>query len=457
MRGRVERGAFAASFFFFCCDRSFFAHLLVPFISQRRCPAGFYCEAATGTPQKCTEGYFCPEGSVAPVKCIAVLQRCEAGSEKPHGAAVAGFATVMVLIVVGFVAYRVSKHMVKEHQRAREGKRRAAAVALSSWNKQQVDEYELATSPRGGRERRPKQWDVVRGAAIGRLRAREDTGARRRGAAVFGVRKAVKKHAKRIARRVTGRKSAKRRSRAANSGPIIEPKDFRMEMKFTNMGLALKKGGHKVLHGVTGTVRHSCLTAVMGPSGAGKTTFLNTISGKAFYGNRTGELLINGRPDDLDKFSKIAGFVPQDDIMLKEMTVKEILWFYATLRLPRSWPRAKKKKLVHDVMRILGLSDIRHSRIGDETARGISGGQRKRVNVGMELVGDPTLLFLDEPTSGLDSTTSFELLQALQQVARQGVTIVTVLHQPSWGIYCMFDARQRFAEHFHTLGAESGA
>ena len=121
-----------------------------------------------------------------------------------------------------------------------------------------------------------------------------------------------------------GRSASKSRAGSTSTVIDLEQKVFRIEFSFVDMGLKLKKGGKKVLASVSGSLRHSCLTAIMGPSGAGKTTFLNTISGKAYYGDRTGELLINGRRDKLTKYAMVTGFVPQDDIMLKEMTVKEI-------------------------------------------------------------------------------------------------------------------------------------
>jgi len=126
--------------------------------------------------------------------------------------------------------------------------------------------------------------------------------------------------------------------------------------------------------------------------------------------------------------------------MHRHLRVKEVIFYQAMLRLPADWSDAMRRDKIAEVMDLLDLNDIKESRIGDEQVRGISGGQRKRVNIGMELVADPTVLFLDEPTSGLDSTSSLQVLKALKQVATQtGVTIITVLHQPRYEIFCMFD------------------
>jgi len=196
---------------------------------------------------------------------------------------------------------------------------------------------------------------------------------------------------------------------------------------------------HSVLQGVTGELRHGRMTAILGPSGSGKTTFLTTLAGKATYGKTVGSVFINGKADRISKFRDVVGFVPQEDVMLREMTVFETLMFSATNRLPASMSGTEKRQLVDAVIELLGLSALRYvewrrsrmvrlgcsrraensieqpthrtwhyhnqhnhnnsdTPIGDEDVRGISGGQRKRVNVGMELVANPTVLFLDEPT-----------------------------------------------------------
>lgn len=105
-----------------------------------------------------------------------------------------------------------------------------------------------------------------------------------------------------------------------------------------------------------------------------QSTFITTLCGKATYGNRTGKVFINGREDDLTRYRRVVGFVPQDDIMLRVMTVKEILNFHAHMRLERSVPDVTKRQKVNQVIHDLGLYDIRHSIIGDETKRGVSGG-----------------------------------------------------------------------------------
>jgi ABC-type multidrug transport system ATPase subunit len=116
--------------------------------------------------------------------------------------------------------------------------------------------------------------------------------------------------------------------------------------------------------------------------------------------------------------------------------VQEVLKFQAQLRLPKNWTKIQREYRVEEVIVMLELDEIRHSLIGDETTRGISGGQRKRVNIGMELVKDPSVLFLDEPTSGLDAAGSMTVLRALKRFATVGkLTIIAVLHQPRYDIF----------------------
>lgn len=144
-----------------------------------------------------------------------------------------------------------------------------------------------------------------------------------------------------------------------------------------------------------------------------------------------GKLTVNGEESSLKDYRELVGFVPQEDIMLRELTVEENIRHSALMRLPTRLSHEEKMDRVYQVMESLDLLHIRNSIIGDDLIRGISGGQRKRVNVAMELVADPSLLALDEPTSGLDSTTSSKLCETLCQLALTGgVNVAAVIHQP---------------------------
>ncbi|ORX95331.1 hypothetical protein K493DRAFT_372289, partial [Basidiobolus meristosporus CBS 931.73] len=222
----------------------------------------------------------------------------------------------------------------------------------------------------------------------------------------------------------------------------ISPQDLGKQVKkfdicFENLGLVLPNG-LELMKGVSGVLRSGRSCAIMGPSGAGKSTFISLLTGKVK--KTEGNIRINGKYEDLSKYRKLVGYVPQEDIMLRELTVKDILMHSAFMRLPDEWPAARKRAVVLQVIHFLGLGHIINSIVGNEEQRGISGGQRKRVNIGMELVAEPSILFLDEPTSGLDSSTSVEVCNLLSNIAKtQGLTVASVIHSPSPIAFAKFD------------------
>ncbi|OIW08542.1 hypothetical protein TanjilG_03218 [Lupinus angustifolius] len=203
-----------------------------------------------------------------------------------------------------------------------------------------------------------------------------------------------------------------------------------IEVAFKDLTLTLKGKNKHLLRSVTGKLYPGRVSAVMGPSGAGKTTFLSALTGKATGCHTTGQVLVNDQESSITSYKKIIGFVPQDDIVHGNLTVEENLWFSARCRLSADLPKEEKVLVVERVIEALGLQAIRDSLVGTVEKRGISGGQRKRVNVGLEMVMEPSLLILDEPTSGLDSSSSQLLLRALRREALEGVNICMVLHQP---------------------------
>ncbi|KAM3245272.1 hypothetical protein ACQJBY_056532 [Aegilops geniculata] len=203
-----------------------------------------------------------------------------------------------------------------------------------------------------------------------------------------------------------------------------------IEVAFKDLTLTLTGSKKKILRSVTGKLMPGRVAAVMGPSGAGKTTFLSAVAGKATGCDTSGLVLINGKVEPIRAYKRIIGFVPQDDIVHGNLTVEENLWFNARCRLAADMSKAEKVLVVERVIESLGLQPVRDSLVGTVEQRGISGGQRKRVNVGVEMVMEPSVLILDEPTSGLDSASSLLLLRALRREALEGVNISMVVHQP---------------------------
>nr|KJB16510.1 hypothetical protein B456_002G233500 [Gossypium raimondii] len=193
-----------------------------------------------------------------------------------------------------------------------------------------------------------------------------------------------------------------------------------------------------ILNGITGAVNPGEVLALMGPSGSGKTTLLNLLGGRLIQSTVSGSITYNDQP--YSKFLKSRiGFVTQDDVLFPHLTVKETLTYAARLRLPKVLTRQQKEKRAVDVIYELGLERCQDTMIGGSFVRGVSGGERKRVCIGNEIIINPSLLFLDEPTSGLDSTTALRTIQTLQDIAEVGKTVITTIHQPSSRLFHKFD------------------
>ncbi|KAM0010814.1 putative ABC transporter, AAA+ ATPase domain, P-loop containing nucleoside triphosphate hydrolase [Helianthus debilis subsp. tardiflorus] len=191
-----------------------------------------------------------------------------------------------------------------------------------------------------------------------------------------------------------------------------------------------------ILKGITGMVLPGEMLAMLGPSGSGKTTLLTALGGR-LSGNLEGTITYNGKP-----FTSIMkrhiGFVTQDDVLYPHLTVNETLVFTSLLRLPNNFTSQEKVLHAEAVINQLGLTRCKNIIIGGPNLRGISGGERKRVSIGQEMLINPSLLFLDEPTSGLDSTTAQRIVSTLWELARGGRTLVMTIHQPSSKIFYMF-------------------
>ncbi|KAF8377093.1 hypothetical protein HHK36_030466 [Tetracentron sinense] len=179
------------------------------------------------------------------------------------------------------------------------------------------------------------------------------------------------------------------------------------------------------------------ILAIVGPSGAGKSTLLEIFAGKLTP--QTKSLFVNQKPFDKARFKKISGYVTQKDTLFPLLTVEETLMFSAKLRLrlPPSELVSRVKSLIQE----LGLEHVAGTRVGDDRVRGISGGERRRVSIGVEVVHDPSVLILDEPTSGLDSTSALQIINMLKTMAEtRGRTIILSIHQPGFRIVKLFNS-----------------
>ena len=200
----------------------------------------------------------------------------------------------------------------------------------------------------------------------------------------------------------------------------------------------------KILDNVWGEVPKRQVTAIMGPSGSGKTSLLNILAGRTKTNGMitvTADVRLNNYivdPTNMDVRKKVA-FVAQDDSLQVTATPREAILFSAKLRLPASMTQHELISLTDRMIRELGLDDCANTVVGGSLVKGLSGGERKRTSVGVELVTRPALVFLDEPTSGLDSFNAVLLCQLLKKVANAGSSVLFTIHQPSSEIFSSFD------------------
>jgi len=198
------------------------------------------------------------------------------------------------------------------------------------------------------------------------------------------------------------------------------------------------KTGRAGLQNVTVAEKGGKLVGLMGGSGSGKSTMLNVFNGSEKPSS--GRVLINGIDihEHPEQVEGIVGFIPQDDLLMEDLTVFENLYYAARLCFGKL-SRAETEERVNRVLNSLGLTEIRDLKVGSPLQKTISGGQRKRVNIGLELLREPNILFVDEPTSGLSSRDSENIMDLLKELSLRGKMIFVVIHQPSSDIFKMFD------------------
>ncbi|KAK3034811.1 hypothetical protein RJ639_033716 [Escallonia herrerae] len=199
-----------------------------------------------------------------------------------------------------------------------------------------------------------------------------------------------------------------------------------------------KEGCKSILEGITGYARPGEVVAIMGPSGCGKSTLLDALAGRLASNTRqTGEILINGCKQQLTYGT--SAYVTQEDILTWTLTVKEAVYYSAELQLPKSMSRGEKKERGEGTIREMGLQESLDTRIGGCGSKGLSGGQRRRVSICLEILTRPKLLFLDEPTSGLDSAASYYVMSQIVKLAQQyEMTVIASIHQPSSEVFGLF-------------------
>eukprot|EP00428_Durinskia_dybowskii_P079522 CAMPEP_0170435268 /NCGR_PEP_ID=MMETSP0117_2-20130122/43508_1 /TAXON_ID=400756 /ORGANISM="Durinskia baltica, Strain CSIRO CS-38" /LENGTH=533 /DNA_ID=CAMNT_0010695207 /DNA_START=62 /DNA_END=1660 /DNA_ORIENTATION=- len=201
-------------------------------------------------------------------------------------------------------------------------------------------------------------------------------------------------------------------------------------------------GDKKILSDCWGSVPTGNVCAILGPSGAGKSSLLNVLAGRSASTNNIqidGTVRVGNQTINPVKFRKHIAYVMQDDALMATSTPREALLFSATMRLPPSTPKETLDALVEKMLTDLGIMECADVYIGGPLLKGISGGQRKRTSVGVEVITDPALLFLDEPTSGLDSHSACNLVKLLKTIASNNSAILCTIHQPSSEVFALFD------------------
>ncbi|XP_042381998.1 ABC transporter G family member 28-like [Zingiber officinale] len=435
------------------------------------CPAGDFCPS-TISKKNCSKGHYCRMGSTYETNCF-LSSSCDANSEKQNitifGALVMAALVLWLLIIYNF-SDRILSHRERRRAKSRETAAkvaREAAQARERWkaakniavdiqrqisrtisrkrsNKlpvgpastSEIEEIgvpchvaqpsELNYSDNAGGH--PSEKNPKKNSTKG---IHKHTRTQIFKYAYGEIEKEKVQHQERKNLTFSGVISMATKTQA-RTRPVIE-------IAFKDLTIVLKTNKKQLLRSVTGKLTPGHVTAIMGPSGAGKTTFLNALAGKLSGCQTTGLVLVNGKVQPIQSYKKIIGFVPQDDIVHGNLTVEENLWFSANCRLSAKMSKADRVLIVERNIESLGLQSIRNSLVGTVEKRGISGGQRKRVNVGLEMVMEPSLLLLDEPTSGLDSSSSLLLMRALRREALEGVNISMVVHQPSYTLFNMFD------------------
>ena len=398
------------------------------------CPGGSFC-ASPATLEECPPRHFCPVATVQPVECSWLSYcYCDGGcSIPPYSALVLGFGFYAAVLVGAPVGAGALVWWLWARRRRRQQRPQpqwmggpAKTTAASTTTPACVEMGH--TSPlAASRAAASESFRVPLLATVGALDSGDSDG----GDDPLSDNLLL---------------SETRTGPPAGSPPLSR-KAYTMAIRFERLGMTLRVqggggGGKRVLQDVTGELRPGRICAVMGPSGAGKTTCLTALSGRVgAQGVVSGSVFVNGAPGALTEahYRHLVAFCPQEDVMLRDLTVRENIVFSALTRLPSGWPPARKLAFAEAVIDLLDLRAVADERIGDEAVRGISGGQRKRVNIGIEMAADPVVLFLDEPTSGLDSAGSLSVVTALRSIADLGLTIALVLHQPRYEIFAQFD------------------
>lgn len=400
---------------------------------------GFYCPAGGKEKIACPAGSYCPQGSYQPTKCDWGASCPENSSRQlsisPLWVIIAIDLAVLVLVLSGFAFSRWRK------------RRRIAYAELDTSNMPAEDIEDLSGLPQSKASAPPADEEPgtmniaykiisgrVRSTSLGwslpsspRLRAHSTASS----VSGFGDDESTLPDLEDV-------QNPQMQRFLSYLSRIIQAKEIGLAFDFHKLCYETKKGHKLILSDITGNIARGSFWGVMGGSGAGKSTFLNVLMGKRKASS--GAIKINGwAANSMKRYKIVIGYVPQDDIVIPELTVRENLLHSARMRLPSSWKDKLIQEFVDSLIDCLALSHVRDSLVGDVNKPVISGGQRKRVSIGLELAAAPMAIFLDEPTSGLDATSAASVMKLLKAISHLGVTVIAIIHQPREDIWTGFD------------------
>lgn len=348
----------------------------------KQCPRGFYCPNST-TVIPCPHGYYCKPQSTYPIKCPP-LTPC------PPQSSHASFSYILIIFVIGVALVCVGPYVY--------------AYIMHKLNQRKRISLNIV----------PRISSALYEVQVGDIRDEPDT------------------------------KEEQDLSHVFTAWPIA-PSAPTKTFEFHHVGVT--SNNHVWLHPTTGKFIPDDINAVMGSSGCGKSTLMEVLRGRMYAGNVTGTVHLTIGPDqtynvDLEMSSKSLKeyrsnflFVPQDDIVYGELTVEENITMAGRLKTS-----GLTQANVHEIIEHIGLMHIKEKVVGTALQRGISGGQRKRVSIAMELVAKRPILVLDEPTSGLDSTGSLDVLSTIKRMSTtHGITTICIVHQPRFNSFMLFE------------------
>ena len=340
------------------------------------CPEGHYCLTPSEI-QECPNGYFCSGGTSMPKPCIEPSQ-CTQGTVYQTSPMLIIYTIMPVLLSIMIIlCYKNGKRSWKELKRTICPIFYKAAVCRSIIFNDIIDHsYSTATIQQTNTDSQTHTQKTLKTDEV--------------------VRDPLRITSPDPVTRTTRR--ASHASKVVQMNNLLRKTDFRMELSFSNLSVKLKKNSQVIINSLSATFYPGTITAIMGPSGAGKTTLINALCDVTTetYATMEGIITVNGEQcETLQSFSDVIGYVPQFSSFHKYERVSELLKFNADFRRSKSLSIKDKQDLVTGLLHLLDLNHVRDSIIGDSNRKGISGGEMQRVNIGMELVANPSLLLLD--------------------------------------------------------------